>query len=414
MIRAITPVAALLIGVAILLTGQGLQGILLPVRANLEGFSTVAVGLIGATYFLGFTAGCWKGASFIQRVGHVRVFAAMTASASAVPLLHGLWVNLWTWALLRFVTGFCFAVLYVVIESWLNEQSSNENRGRIFSVYVLINMTVLAVGQQALLLQDPMQLHLFAVASVLVSLAAVPVALSTSQTPRFVESARLDFRRAFSVSPSGMLGSLSSGLANGAFWSLVPVFIAGLSDDISLVAWFMTAVVLGGAAGQFPLGLASDHTDRRHVLVGTALAGMVAGILIWLLAPTQGVTGMLLLGFCWGVAAFPLYSISVAHANDRAEPDDYVMLSSALLMMYGMGAVLGPFLAALMMTWLGGSGLYLFTSLIQGGFVIYLVVFSLRRRRAAPDQTVDFSDSLTTALTASRVYEEELAEEESS
>jgi MFS family permease len=166
MIRALASVAALLLGVAILLTGQGLQGVLLPVRASLESFSTVAIGVIGATYFLGFTAGCWMGPDLIRRAGHVRVFAAMTALASAAPLLHGLWINLWSWGLLRVISGFCFAVLYVVIESWLNERATNENRGQIFSAYILINMTVLAVGQQILLLDDPQELNLFALAKI--------------------------------------------------------------------------------------------------------------------------------------------------------------------------------------------------------------------------------------------------------
>ena len=141
MIHAITPVAALLFGTAILLTGQGLQGTLIPVRATLEDFSTISIGLMGAAYFLGFTYGCWKGAVLIRRAGHVSVFAAMTAIASATPLLHGLWVNAWVWSSLRAFSGFCFAVLYLVIESWLNERSTNDSRGTVFSAYILINMT---------------------------------------------------------------------------------------------------------------------------------------------------------------------------------------------------------------------------------------------------------------------------------
>jgi MFS family permease len=152
MIRTLSSVAPLLFGVAILLTGQGLQGTLLPVRANLEGFSTLSIGLMGGAYFFGFTLGCLRGSPLLRRVGHIRVFAAMTAAASAVPLLHGLLVETWIWWVLRFMTGYCFAVLYVVIESWLNEQATNENRGAVFSAYTLITLTVLAVGQQMLLL----------------------------------------------------------------------------------------------------------------------------------------------------------------------------------------------------------------------------------------------------------------------
>lgn len=407
MIRAITPVAALLIGAAILLTGQGLQGILLPVRANLEGFSTLAIGFIGAFYFLGFTLGCWKGATLIRRVGHVRVFAAMTAIASASPLIHGLWVNLWSWGVLRFLSGFCFAVLYVVIESWLNEQSSDENRGTVFSAYILINMTVLAVGQQMLLLDDPMTLQLFAVASVLVSLAAVPVALSTSQPPKQLADSRLYFRYAYNISPSGMLGSFSTGLANGAFWALAPVFIAVFATDLSLAAWFMTAGVLGGAAGQFPIGWLSDRIDRRYVLLGISIAGSAVSAIIWTLGTDISQNTILGLGFAWGALSFPVYTISVAHANDRADPEDYVRLSSALLLMYGIGAITGPFIASSVMTVLGATGLYIYIAVVHAVFALYVLAFSLRRKAVAPDETVDFSDSLATALTSSQVYAEE-------
>ncbi|MEX2124012.1 MAG: MFS transporter, partial [Woeseia sp.] len=247
MISSIASITALLVGVAILLTGQGLQGTLLPVRATMENFSTVAVGTFGAAYFLGFAVGSWRGAGLVQRVGHVRVFAAMTALASAIPLLHGLWISLWSWSLLRFVTGFCFAILYVVIESWLNEASTNDNRGSVFSVYTLINMTMLAAGQQMMLLDDPAAMTLFALASVLVSLAALPVVLSTAPTPRQVQGdTRLAIPYLYRTSPAGMLGSLTTGLANGSFWALAPVFTISFSTDVSLTAWFMTAAVIGG------------------------------------------------------------------------------------------------------------------------------------------------------------------------
>jgi len=171
--HALAPVAALLVGVSILLTGQGLQGTLLPVRAAIEQFSTLSIGIIGAAYFLGFTLGCLKCGELVQRVGHVRVFAAMTALASATPLVHGLVLTPWVWGMLRFLSGFCFAILYVVIESWLNDRSSNENRGIVFSTYVMITLTVLAAGQMMTLLYNPIDMHLFAIASVLVSIAAI-------------------------------------------------------------------------------------------------------------------------------------------------------------------------------------------------------------------------------------------------
>lgn len=410
--RAIASVAALLFGTAILLTGQGLQGTLLPVRATLENFSTISIGLMGAAYFLGFTFGCWKGAELIRGAGHVRVFAAMTAVASATPLLHGLWINPWLWSSLRFLSGFCFAVLYLVIESWLSERSTNENRGKVFSAYVLINMTVLGVGQQMLTFYDPLDLNLFALASVLVSLAAVPVLLSKSETPLAVENTKLDFRLLYKNSTVGMLGSLACGLTNGSFWTLAPVFTVAYLGDISLTANFMTAVVFGGAVGQWPLGWLSDRMDRRIVLAGISLAGVVIGAIMWLMAAELSSTGVIVLGAIWGAIAFPVYSISVAHANDRATSGTSVMVSAGLLLMYGIGAIIGPFLASAMMAYGGSAYLFLFTGLIHLLFAAHVIIRTMLRTQPEEIQHTPFSEALAATQTRSQIFEDELDRED--
>lgn len=411
-LRAVAPVATLLLGVAILITGQGLQGVLMPVRATLEGFSTFAVGFIGAFYFLGFTFGCWKGSEMIRRAGHVRVFAAMTAVASAVPLLQGLWVNLWTWGLMRFATGYCFAVLYVVIESWLNERATDENRGTVFSVYIIIIMTMLAAGQQIMLLGDPETLDLFAAASVLVSLAAVPLLMSRGAEPEEVEHSHFNLRLLYRNSPSGMLGSFTSGLTNGSFWALAPVYAAAVTQDVSMAAWFMTAVVLGGAIGQWPLGWWSDRVDRRYVLVFACLLGAASGLALWLLSPRLENWGVVALGFSWGMLSFPVYSISVAQANDRAQPGTFVMISSGLLLMYGLGAIIGPFLSSTVMTVLGGGSLFLFAASAHFLLALFAMLRAGKEEQTPLKEHTDFSDSLASALTASQVYEEEIESEQ--
>jgi MFS family permease len=413
MIRTLSSVAPLLFGVAILLTGQGLQGTLLPVRANLEGFSTLSIGLMGGAYFFGFTLGCLRGSPLLRRVGHIRVFAAMTAAASAVPLLHGLLVETWLWWILRFVTGYCFAVLYVVIESWLNEQATNENRGAIFSAYTLITLTVLAVGQQLLLLYDPKQMYLFAIASAIVSIAAIPVVLSVAPTPHpVVHKVRLDIRKLFRTSPAGTLGCLASGLANGPFWALAPVFVAGYSADVSLAAWFMTSAVLGGALGQWPLGLWSDRVDRRWVIGFAALAGLLVGAAIWMAFTVMPVLVLMALGAAWGAVAFPLYAVSVAHTNDHAKPGEYVMISSGLLLMYGIGAIVGPFLASLAMHLTGSGGLFLYSALIHLLLLCYVALRIAWRMPASEEEHGKFVDALAATQTASQVYEDEIVHDE--
>ncbi len=407
MMRALTPVAALLLGVAILLAGQGLQSTLVPLRANLEEFSTIGIGLMGGAYFLGFTIGCLRGVNLVQKLGHVRVFAAMAAIASAAPLILALFVNVWAWWLLRLVTGFCFAILYVVIESWLNEKSDNENRGLVFSAYTFISLTLMAVGQQLLLFSDPNGLTLFAIASVLVSLAAVPVVMSTSTTPRHSDSVRLDFKRLFIISRTGTMACLASGMTNGAFWSLAPVFTSGISNDVALAATFMTAAVIGGAAGQWPLGFWSDRTDRRIVMAAVAIVAACVGLAMGLVYDGLGITSLVLLSAAWGATAFPLYSVAVAHSNDYAEPGEYVMVSSGLLLLYGIGAIIGPFLAGAGMTVFSKSTLYLYTAVIHVLIFVYVLTRIPRRASVARDKHVPFSEALTAVQTASQIYEEE-------
>lgn len=409
--HALAPVAALLISVSILLTGQGLQGTLLPLRASVEGFPTLAIGIMGGAYFLGFTLGCLRGGDLVRRVGHVRVFLAMTALASASPLLHGLVLNPVTWAFLRALTGFCFAVLYIVIESWINECSTNENRGIVFSVYVMITLTVMAAGQMMTLLYDPSGLELFLIASVLVSLGAIPVALSTSPSPEQPARVDLDMRRLFSISPAGTVGCLAIGLANGAFWSLAPVFTAGVSGTTSLAAWFMTSAVIGGAVAQWPLGYLSDRIGRRRVMLGAALFGAAIAALIVSTAAGLSFLQVNLLGALWGAVAFPLYAIAVAHANDYAEPDDYVMVSSGLLLMYGVGAIIGPFAASSLMSVTGPSGLYIFAASAHIAMSIYVGHRMLQRTSLSAEQHCSFSDALTATHTASHVYEEEIQQQ---
>ena len=409
--KALAPVATLLIGVSILLTGQGLQGTLVPVRAALENFSTLSIAIIGAAYFLGFTLGCVKGGELVKQVGHVRVFLAMTALASAVPLLHGMVLDPITWSLLRLITGFCFAVLYLVIESWLNEQSNNDNRGIVFSTYVMITLTVFAAGQMMTLLYDPIGLELFLIASVLVSLGAVPVALSQSPTPVQPQQVEVNLARLYRISPSGTIGCFAHGVANGAFWSLAPVFTYGISGDPGLAAWFMTSAVVGGAVAQWPLGYISDRMGRRPTLVGAAIAGAIVAAIILLLAEDAGFIAINLLGAAWGFFAFPLYTIAVAHANDNAEVDDYVMVSSGLLLMFGAGAVVGPFIASAAMSLTGTTGLYLLTLVVHALLALYVLLRLFRRASTPVEQHIAFSDALAITHTASHVYEEEIQQQ---
>ena len=409
--RVLAPVATLLLSAAILLSGQGLQATLLPVRASIESFPTLAIGGMAATYFLGFTIGCLKGGDLVRRVGHIRVYLAMSALASAAPLLHGLFIDPVAWAVLRFISGFCLSGLYMVIESWLNEAADNSNRGMIFSAYTMITLTMMASGQMMTLLYEPTGLQLFVITSVLFSIGAVPVALSMSPSPAQPARTDIDLPRLFATSPSGTAGCFVAGLANGSFWGLAPVFAGAVSDAVSLAAWFMAAVVIGGAMTQWPLGLASDRLGRRRVLIAVTLLAAAGGVVLATTMLHLDFGWAILLAAVWGGFAFPVYSIAVAYANDYADPAEYVSMSAGLLLVYGLGAIAGPFIASALITLHDASGLYWFAAVAHLSLVAFMVYRYLKEGNQA-EEPIAFGDALSAAHTKSQVYEEELGDQD--
>ena len=405
--ETLKPVTALLISVAILLTGNGLQGTLLPIRASLESFSTISIGFIGAAYFLGFTVGCIFGAELVKRVGHIRVFLAMTALASTTALIHSLILYPWVWVILRMLTGFCFAILFVVIESWINDRSTNENRGIIFSTYVMITLSVQAVGQLMIMLYEPTGVELFAITSILITLAAIPIALSTSPAPEIKHTTKFNLKKLYKISPAAIIGCLFIGFANGSFWSLAPIFITTLFSDISYTAWFMVSAVIGGALSQWPIGFLSDKIGRRKVIVIIAFLGVFVASLIILSIQSIDFIGINILGAAWGAVSFPMYAVIVAHANDHADPGDYVAVSSGLLLMYGIGAIIGPLLSSLLMALTNASGLFVYIGAMHLLLALYLSYRIIRRDSSPTDDHISFNDALTATYTASQVYEYE-------
>jgi MFS family permease len=413
MYRLIAPVFALLLSVSLLLMGNGLQNTLLPIRASLETFSSLAIGVLGSAYFFGFAIGCVIGPLLVKRVGHIRTFTAMATIASCTALAHVIFLEPVVWWILRIITGICFAVLYMIIESWLNERATNENRGTLFSIYTIITLTVITIGQMMLILDDPANFMLFSLASVLVSLSAVPVALSRSPEPAPIESVSIHIGKLLRLSPVGALGCFSVGLTSGAFWSLAPVFSQGDGIDTKAVAIFMSTAVIAGAIGQWPLGLLSDKMDRRRVILAICLGAAVAGVALSLF---DGLTPTLLLAaaFGYGLFAFPLYAISVAHANDFANPNDYVEVASGLLLVYAVGAVIGPIVASICMRYVGPGGLFAFTAVMHIAMGLF-TIYRLQCRVTAPaDEHIAFADALLVAQTISPIDPRQTLEVEES
>jgi len=394
----LAPVAALLFSVSLLLMGNGLQSTLVPVRANMEAFSSIDLGLLGTAYFLGFTFGCMHGPLLIHRSGHIRAYLAMTSLASVVALMQALYVDPVSWWALRALTGYCFAVLYIVIESWLNARSDNKTRGTVFSIYTAINLTVITAGQMMLALADPRTFNLFAFTAILVSLAALPIAFTHSASPEQPEFVKPRIGKLFRISPVAAAGCFAVGLANGAFWALGPVFAQNEGFNINEIAYFMSAVVLGGALAQWPLGTLSDRMDRRLVMLGAAITAMLAALGLMLM-PSADKLSLVLVGALFGAGAFPLYALAVAHANDCADASQSVEVSSGLLLLYGMGAAVGPLIAAVWRDVFSAPSLFYFTAAVHVVLASYVVWRMSRRQAPDADQRVQFTEAAIVAQT---------------
>ena len=398
MLRALAPVAALLLSVAFMLMGNGLQSTLLPMRAQLEAYSSVEIGVLGSAYFVGFALGCWRGAILIRRVGHIRTFAAVVAISSTSALVHALVIEPMVWWAVRLLSGACVAILFMVIESWLNEKSTNETRGLVFSVYTAINLTVISIGQLMIVFGRPEGFPLFLLASILISWAAVPVAMTKSESPEPPEQVGVRIGYLLRLSPVGFIGSFVVGVTNGAFWALAPVVAQGDTSNTALAAIFIAVAVIGGAAGQYPLGKISDRMDRRRLIVAVAGLAALSGVGLGIFG-ASGQTLLMAIGFIFGVFAFPLYSLCVAHANDFVEGKSFVEAASGLLLTYAAGAVVGPIMASIVISQAGTGGLFYFTAAIHLIFAGFVIVRIRRRDPAPEDARGDFVEAANAGLT---------------
>lgn len=391
------PISALLLSVAILITGNGLQWTLIPVRADIENFSPLAIGLLGSSYYSGFALGCVFGGRLIQRAGHIRAFSVFASIASVVALLHSLTGEPGIWWGLRLVTGFCFAGLYLIIESWLNERASNSNRGLIMGIYTMITLLVTVVGQMLFTLGDPKNFPLFATVSILISLAVVPVALTASTPPASLGQAWLRPVALYRCSPVGVVGVFLAGVATGAFWSLGPTYVVALGADTTGIAIFMSIAVLGGALVQWPIGRFSDTLDRRAVVIAASLVGVVAAVVLSMLHLEERLFRSIL-GAIFGASALPLYAICAAHAFDHTVAENTVETSSGLLLANGLGAIAGPLAAASLMKAQGPGGLFLATAGAHMMLALF-VAWRMKARPAVPAEQRNEFDLATTAPT---------------
>jgi MFS family permease len=332
-------------------------------------------------YYAGFLAGSLLVPRAIQRVGHVRVYAALASLVAAAALVHAIFVDPTVWGLMRMVAGFSYAGLYVIGESWLNDRAANEMRGKLLSVYMVIQFSGVAVGQLLLNVADPMSFELFSLAAILLALAVPTMLIGASRAPSFESPAKMGLTRLFHVSPLGVLGCFGVGIAHSAFFAMGAVYAKSTGLSVAQVAYFMTAAVVGGVLSQWPVGHLSDKVDRRVVIVVASCVAAAAAAAAALLPPDMPLA-LLALVFLLGAATLPLYSTVVAHTNDFLKPSEMVAASGSLMLVFGIGAIAGPAIVGLAMTAIGPVGFFLYLTAAHG--LIALIALFRMTRRAAP------------------------------
>lgn len=361
---------ALLAAVALLVLGNGLQSTLVGVRGGIEGMSEAMIGLIMSGYFVGYVLGSIYAPSLIQTVGHIRAFAALASIASAAALGYALAVEPATWLVLRAISGACYAGMIIVVESWLNASTDRQRRGRVLALYGIVFYAAWAAGQPLLNAAPVDGFALFAVVSIALSLALVPITLTQAGVPGVVEARRTSLSRLYAISPQGLVGAFALGLALGAFWGMAPTFAHVSAFSTEATSLFLSLPFVGALLVQWPLGWLSDRMDRRRVILGATAAGSLcaAG-----LALTSGAmeNAALVLVLLLGASSLPVYSLCVAHVNDHIDPGEVVAASSGLILVHGLGAALGPIVASLSMTLFGPGGLFLLMAVILGLFAGY-------------------------------------------
>jgi MFS family permease len=352
-----TSIGPLLVSAFVLVAGNSLLNTLVPVRATVEGFPDLSIGILGSSYYAGMLAGTLAAPGALGRVGFVRAFAMFVALATAAALAYPLHVGPVAWIALRALLGFTFAGIYGVIDSWLNAASTNLNRGRVYGLYQIVNFGASAVGQQLPRAADPHGFRLFAVSGILLVLSIVPLAFATGNGPAQPRTMRLNLVWLIRVTPIGAATSFIVGCANGAFFSLAPVYALQMGGSPAAVSSFMTATVLGSALLVWPVGHISDRYDRRRLVVGFAAVGVLCELVLASHAATTS-GALAAIGFGIGASTMVLYTLGIAHANDRAGQDHVVEVSSGLLFLYCVGAIAAPTIASAVMIAFGPSALF--------------------------------------------------------
>lgn len=379
----------LLLGMGVLMLGAGLQGTLLGLRATLEGFPAPVTGAIMSCYYVGYLLGTFSAPRLVRKVGHIRVFAALAAIASAAILVQGTFVHPVPWALMRFLSGVCFAGIYVVAESWLNDRASRSNRGTLLALYMAVLYIGMGSAQFLLILANPSTPTPFMLVSVLISLAMVPIVGSAHQTPAASVPLKVRYRDLYRNSPLGVVGVTVSGMISSTIFSMGPVYARLSGLGTTGVASFMAVSILSAVGTQYPIGRLSDRMDRRTVIAIVCTFATVVAVSIVLFPQMPHAMFLIFAGLFSGFV-LTLYSLAVSHVNDKLEPGQMVAASSALLSLNGTAAAIGPILAGSLIAAFGSKAYFATLATLTGCLLVYDLWRKTRRRPVPPSQKGPF------------------------
>ena len=403
---------ALFLGMFMLMVGNGLQGTLLGLRGDQEGFSTVALSIVMSGYFVGFLFSSKVTPELIRRVGHVRVFAALGSTISAVLIMYPVLVEPWAWTVGRIIIGFCFCGVYITAESWLNDASSNETRGKALSIYMMVQMVGIVFAQYIVSQGDVGGFTLFIIPSILVSMAFAPILLSIRPTPQFAQTKPLSIKRLIKASPLGCMGMFLLGGVFASQFGMSAVYGSQVGLTVGQISLFVSAIYIAALVAQYPIGWASDKIDRRILILWISMIGG-AGSLIAFFIPGN-FTIILISAAILGGTSNPLYALLIAYTNDYLEREDMAAASGGLLFINGLGAIAGPLIVGTMMEKLGANAFWLFAGVLMFLVGFYAMYRMTRRSRADQEfeQTTYTAVSAATSAVLVEVAQEIFVEEE--
>ena len=397
MLQVISSAWALLLGMGLLMVGNGMQSTLLGVRGQIENFGTFEMSVVISAYFIGFLGGSRMAPNLIRRVGHVRVFAALASLISAVMILYPTLVNPWVWVLGRILIGFCFSAVFVTAESWLNDAASNENRGQALSIYMIVQTAGIVLAQGLMVTADPSGYVLFVIPSILVSIAITPILLSISPTPAFKTTKAMSLRELMGFSPLGCVGMFLLGGVFSAQFGMASVYGSEAGLSVGEISTFVATIFIGGMITQYPIGWLSDRMDRRALIALTAAVGAV-GASIGVMS-NGDFTLILVAAFLMGSTSNPLYSLLLAYTNDFLDHEDMAAGSGGMIFLNGLGAVSGQLITGWVMGVFGPSGFYMLIGVLFSMLAIYAVYRATQRPAIPVDETGSFVAMSQSAMT---------------